>query len=701
MSLRTLTKPRDAVLLLANLFKESDTCNLYVRESRAFKDDGWLSLGDIFLDTADNKVSTIAAAVERGAFEWRLPPAASAIAELFKLLDVGEQEKSQIKARRALDATAAAALRLGLVNPTFDPQSVEEMFYRRTSTVVADTSGVLQGGLDFVARFLHPITRIKVPAVVQMEIVNLSDRFLKNRRDSKLRRSDLLLDHLTSQGGQRVLLRLELDANTEIERTFLLGDPLRTAFQADSDSELKELNLSIPIRSYADRLILEAARQHQAQSSHGHKVQLLTSDQGLARMAIAEGITPLYFKAVRASDVFGNRLIGTLFEPFSGDVFQISLSSVLWELATAFGAARLQSADKTNAVTVSAFGEELAWSPFQSRSDLLWCEVEIGNKAPETFGTLANTEALKVEEADDDRDQKLVVTTPRRVQGRVRSTATRRKTFGEIVLARQKFKFLPRLIINTLLRLIDALDNYQKISIAQLSELLNEKTSDNFGEYRRFLIAANMLAVEDGIWVSQKRNQVVAIALRNDDLGTIRDIFKTVPSFERFVETVSKTEIGVAVDLTPFNRASSTFRILGETLLLCAMIYNEGVFPTPFTPDAKTFASIALRRFNELDSGTGLISTGAWLESLIRQDGIHPEISRICLDEASERNFLTRSTEGSTIDVRNDKHSISVLRNLSGIPTVTNIHLYRGDFLIPGKSSVSIRVAPPAGKIRI
>ena len=84
------------------------------------------------------------------------------------------------------------------------------MPFRRSTTIVADTSGALQGGLDFVARHLHPAARVKVPAIVQMEIVNFADRFLSGRRATRTRPTDLLIDHLLSQGGQRVLLRLEL-----------------------------------------------------------------------------------------------------------------------------------------------------------------------------------------------------------------------------------------------------------------------------------------------------------------------------------------------------------------------------------------------------------------------------------------------------------------------------------------------------------
>ena len=79
------------------------------------------------------------------------------------------------------------------------------MPFRGSTTVVADTSGVLQGALDFVVRHLHPATRIKVPSIVQMELVNATHRFFNLRRSesrrSFKRRAAELLEHLKSQGG--------------------------------------------------------------------------------------------------------------------------------------------------------------------------------------------------------------------------------------------------------------------------------------------------------------------------------------------------------------------------------------------------------------------------------------------------------------------------------------------------------------------
>lgn len=136
---------------------------------------------------------------------------------------------------------------------------------------------------------------------------------------------------------------------------------------------MRDLNLNSPIRSYADRLILEAARHHQAQSGPAHAVRLLTGDQGLARMALIEGVRPLYFNATSASDVFGRLLSGRTFHPFSGYVVRpVPLTALLWELATAFGSARL-ARDDEGFFEVSALGEHFSWAPYHAEQDLLWC----------------------------------------------------------------------------------------------------------------------------------------------------------------------------------------------------------------------------------------------------------------------------------------------------------------------------------------
>ena len=161
---------------------------------------GWLQLGTISLPRPSGESSEsvdLAALIRLGAFEWRPPELETAQQELNALLEIKDGE-SQARVLRVLADTASIAMRAGLLRPIFDAAAVEEMPYTRSTTVVSDTSGVLQGGLDFVVRYLHPAARVKIPAIVHMELVNSADRFLSMRRSvprKKGRRIPELVDH--------------------------------------------------------------------------------------------------------------------------------------------------------------------------------------------------------------------------------------------------------------------------------------------------------------------------------------------------------------------------------------------------------------------------------------------------------------------------------------------------------------------------
>jgi hypothetical protein len=683
MTTLNLRTPRECDVLIARLFRVSRKCIISVADEKAFREGNQLSLGEVELFGRGDGQDEVLAAVRRGAFEWTVPNVAEAEPRLAESLahsqlkNDAEKSAAAEKLRRVLDGIATIAVRAGLLHPIFDPDAIEMMPFRRSTTVVADTSGAVQGALDFVSRYLHPAARVKVPAIVQMEIVNLAERFLRNRRSAKIRRTDLLLDHLMSQGGQRVLLRLELQADTEVERTFLLGDPLRNAFQ--KDSELSDLNLSTPVRAYADRLVLEAARHHQAQANLGHTVQLLTSDQGLARMALAEGLRPLYFRSVRAGDFFGKRLTGAILHPFTGEVRGIGVTSVMWELATAFGCARLKAAEDDCEVTVTAIGDGLSWSPYHSHADLLWTRAAAVPDWPSA--ALVSSVAPASSRVGQERAAKIQ---PRRPERTADQPPSKRPYSGAI--APQRFN------VGKLFLLLDALDNEQVLPESRIAKVVGAKGREGVADYRRFLLSADAIEVDGDNWRAKQLARELAVALRNEDIPGLRNGLKCAPSFADFARLIEQQPIGKALDLTRLRRAERTYVALAEVTEFGASIYGEGLYPTPSRPDPAGFARIAIDRFRELDRGEGLVATGAWLEALVRQDGIHPEVARMQLEAASSMGLLRRSTEGSTTEVRFDRHVIQALRVQNGIPNLQDIHLYRGDYLIPGKSSTSLRI---------
>ncbi|MGX5827869.1 hypothetical protein [Mesorhizobium sp. 43Arga] len=647
-----------------------------------------MPLGEIELEGDSTDSSQMVSSAKRGSFEWVVADLVETRTALHTLMEIiapdanakgaakDAHEKTLGRIERILDAIATVAVRLGLVHPLLDPLLLEDMPFRRACTVVADTSGVLQGGINFVAQFLHPMARIKVPAVVHMEVINSADSFLKRRRATKANASALLFDHMLSQSGQRVLLRLELRPDTEIERTPLLGDPLRNAFQKDSEPEWADLNISVPLRSYCDRLILEAARLHQAHSNPGHMVRLLTADQGLARMALAEGIAPLYFRTIGAEAFFGRRLTGAMMHPFSAEIVRTPLQAVLWELATTFGAARLVS--DVGWVEVAAIGTDLTWSPLHSQNDLLW--MRSSGIAP-----------LATEAIDEDNKPpvgKKPAVTPK--PGR--SAAGAFKTQKPKAAAVPDVVGYYRFNIERMFLLIVTLAGEGHLTEADALKIVEAATP---GEYIRFLTAGDYVKVENGRWALTERGFELVDAIVRSDRRQLADALSNVTSFASFRESLGATAVGRPADLTLPSRAESTYKVLGELTGLGASIPGEGYYPTPSLPNLPTFVEKALRRYQELDKGDGYVSVGAWLESLVRSEGVHPAFAREALEEASAAGLIIRATEGSTTDTRHDQHVIRVLKSQGGKPTVETVHLYRGDFLIPGKSSSSIRLGEP------
>lgn len=674
----TLISPSAAANAVAEVFQNDATCRLSVREDHAFKANGYVSLGDIELfPTHRADPECILRAVRYGEFEWRSPELDAVTAEFHDQLDVnsrtGDPNKKAVdKVRRICDSLGAVAVRLGLSHPVFDPHALESMPFRRPTTVISDTSGVLQGGLSFVARNLHPSARIKVPAVVQMEIVNFADRFLSNWRATSVKPVDLLMDHINSQAGQRVLLQLELHSDVELERTFLLGDPLRGAFQREEDKELKELNLNVSIRAYADRLILESARQHQNQVSFGHQVVLLTSDQGLARMAMAEGLSPLYFRSSKAASLFGRRLTGTNLHPFTEALCTLSVADVLWELATIFGTARLTTTDGNYGLEVHAIGKDLAWAPYHSHDDLLWLKPIGGSVKPveaRPFAVATETPSVKSEGDAPATDKR--VNAPKAEEG----TA-----------------FLYKMSVDRLLNLIEVLESAQSLPEADAMAVLRLNAPSAARDYRRFLDSGGALLIEGGEWKATPKLTELSIALRNLDLSALRCSLADFPSYAVIQRLLRDHPVGTPMDSANFGRATATYQTLAELTELGAQVYGRGFFTTPNYPDDKTFVSKAFAAYQRLKKDGGWAETGAWLEELIVGEGIHPLVTRQRLQEASERNLLRRFTEGSTTDTRRDRHTLRTLQVIDGAPSIKVEHLYRGDFLIAGKGSSSIRI---------
>lgn len=692
MNTNLLTSRNDANKLAAKIFAHSMRCRVSVNEDVAFKNGEFLPLGDIELHPSGASNEATLFAVRNGAFEWETPSLDSATLSLTQVLGAdalsgAERQRADGKIRRIMDSIAAAPVRLGLVHPVFDPRSLVSMPFKRPITILSDTSGVIQGGLSFVARYLSPAARIKIPAVVQMEVVNFADRFLSNRRAQKPKPIDMLGDHLKSQAGQRVLLQLELHSDVELERTYLLGDPLRGAFQREEDKELKELNISVPIKAYADRLILEAARQHQSQVSYGHRVMLLTSDQGLARMALAEGVEPLYFHSVTAASFFGKRLTGTVFGPFTGELSNIGIGDVLWELATVFGCSRLESEDGSKRLTVRAIGKDLSWAPYHSHDDLLWVEktAETDEPSPKNPSPERNP-ADPIVTLEEEEPRPIAVQSARENTRQRSRKAPDRPKPAKVGPALYKFS------ADRLIRLIDALDSEQRLAVEKVFDTLDVRTPSALEDYRRFLESGNAIVADPTYWEARPLLTRMSVALRNLDIAELTRSLGEFPSYAKLADDLQSYPVGATYQLITLGRAASTYQALAEITCLGAPVFDVAFFATPTIPTDEEFAKMALKHYEKLEQGDGWVATGRWLEELIQREGVHPLIARSKLQSASERQLIKRVTEGSTTETKFDRHAFKALDIRDGRPAIRTIHIFRGDFLIPGKSSSSLKI---------
>jgi PAS domain S-box-containing protein len=123
------------------------------------------------------------------------------------------------------------------------------------------------------------------------------------------------------------------------------------------------------------------------------------------------------------------------------------------------------------------------------------------------------------------------------------------------------------------------------------------------------------------------------------------------------------------------------------------MIIYEGKPAATFkSPTLEEFSSVALESYIRIGKGEEYVLTGQWLETLARDYGVHPVTARNRLDEAYRAGYLERYTEGATPDTRFEKHVMSYLDIDKGVPVVKKVRLYHGDFIIPERASVSIRI---------
>lgn len=693
MTTYTLASPREktTVVQLARLFEQTTAHRLAlaVHEDNACQ--SWIQLGEVTLrpgvtEAKREEPDPFETAIRLGSFEWAYPDhdevLASARAATAREAPSGNKKGGgDDPMRRVLDHIPFVAARVGLLLPYLDAKIASTLPFRRPVTLVMDTSAILQGGLHFAVRFLCPAARIRVPAVVHMELLSQTDNYLRLRREggSKAR---AMLERATGVGGQRALIRVELSDDVEIERATVGADPLRGIVRLDEED--KNLHLEHVQRSFADRLIFETAREHQSRCAPGHRVILMTSDEGLSRMTIGEGMTSFLVRAPKPEAISNAVLTGTCFHPFKPEMYAVPLPALLWELAVTFGAVRLSSSD--TAFEVRAIGKDLPWLPYHTIEDLLWVRLAPpdANDSSAPVVKSGQTAATGKRGALENRSP---VAAPARSQGR----SGKDQEAVDSVEPKERsgsYKFS----IKRMMQLVNALAERRTLSSSEVTAVLavNESATP---DYKNFLVSGSFVeATTEGLKATAALDDLWN-ALGAANHAAVEALFRCVPTVRDFFEYVKTHRKASKSDKLPVPaRAFTTYLALAEVAAVALSIYEESLFATDAVPSVAEFAVLAWKTYSALTQGDEFIATGAWLEALARDHAIHPVRSRALLEEAWRAGLLDRFVEGSTPDTRYENHTFWALAGRQGAPDVQQVKLYHGDFLMPERASVSLRL---------
>ena len=692
MSDYRLMAATEAASELASMFTpgfDSDPLSLTmeVREDRCFGE-RWVSVGVVSLHPRPAPVSVLGEspkerlrdAFRYGFFEWRIPPRDTIRERIESVLGIKQSAKTHGTPKTAdgkpkkadrqdrdlteiVRALPRIAIRCGLASPVLDPMILSRLPFREPVVITMDTSAVLEGGLDFVGRHILPAARISVPAVVHMEVLNFSERFLSARRQ-RHSSPGTLRDHIQSQSGQRALLRLA--SNPQVERPRLGADPVRGLVEAEQDPEDKRLRLHRVLRGFADRLILETAIQRKREALPGTPVMLMTADQGLARMAVAEGIEPIFIQSDSVDSLFDMALSGVPFRPFTTNgsrTYPVPFASLLWECAVTFGSARIRNEADQQCFEVAAIGEKLSWRPHHAREDILWVRTVAG-----------------VEKDELRRKSQGGPATARQTPTRRSGPTVRRMRTGA-------YRFRPA----SMLRLVS------RLTIGPLSDdeglsLTETKSPRSYDQYYQFLVAGGM-AIRDGDRVEGTDTLLrMNGALLGLDYRAIRDLLCRVPSLGAFLEALDQKS-PITRETAPVRESAfSGYCAFAEMCCAGVRFGPNALLATPAYPVPDTFVELALRAYESVRHGKEFALTGEWLEHLATEDRIHPVIVRDRLAEAHQARTLRRFFEGSTPETRYRDRSFQVLEIVENQPQLRPANLYYGDFLLRGRASTRIRV---------
>jgi hypothetical protein len=367
--------------------------------------------------------------------------------------------------------------------------------------------------------------------------------------------------------------------------------------------------------------------------------------------------------------------------------FHIPLTALIWELACTFGSARIISEDKSAALIVSAIGEGLSWHPFHSRDDLLWVEFQTKEEVDAAAASVAEASVLTSSESATKPSKMPSTVTPSPVISKPTDQATKPRPSVGTLAGSYRFS------VPAMMTLMSAFERRETISDKEGMRIVGLETPKRYADLRNFLLAGQFVnKTPDGLSKTPEMESL-ANAVNTKDLNRIRELLLRVPSFQAFIGELHLGRPVLPQTIESISKSAlPTYVALSELCCAALDIVNEGIYLTPQSPVPTEFAAMALESYRKLKSGEEYVLTGKWLEEMARRYGVHPIRTRERLNEARAAGLLERYTEGSTPETQFERHNMALLESSEGKPIVRNLNLYHGDFLIPGKASVSIRI---------
>ncbi len=212
--------------------------------------------------------------------------------------------------------------------------------------------------------------------------------------------------------------------------------------------------------------------------------------------------------------------------------------------------------------------------------------------------------------------------------------------------------------------------------------------------YRNFLHSGQFIEINDNKIICTELLKLLWQSILDEDHIKFLFYLNKIPSFALLYEYIHQGK-NVKHSTLPINKnAKSNYIKLGEVASAWLNIENKTIVATDKIPDLANFASLAVEVYESirLQEDTEWILTGRWLEELASKYAIHPLLVRKLVKQAQEQNLVKVYAEGSTPDTRFEQHDLWIIKTSDELPQLEKVYLYHGNFLIPGTSTVRIKL---------